>query len=59
MVGQPGQGWAIAMSLLAVERGPADIGWISRFRRTATRLLADPVAGLQASLAEASSRLAG
>ncbi len=45
VVGEPGQGWAIAMSLLAVERGPADIGWISRFRRTATRLLADPVAG--------------
>ena len=43
VVGAPGDGWKIAMSLLAVERGPADIGWISRFRRTAARLLADPV----------------
>jgi alkylation response protein AidB-like acyl-CoA dehydrogenase len=45
VVGEPGQGWPIAMSLLAVERGPADIGWIARFRRAATRLLADPTAG--------------
>ena len=39
MLGLPGQGWEIAMSLLAIERGPADIGWISRFRRTANELL--------------------
>lgn len=42
MLGVPGQGWEIAMSLLAIERGPADIGWISRFRRTADELLAAP-----------------
>ena len=41
LLGAEGQGWDIAMSLLAVERGPADIGWISRFRRTATALLSD------------------
>ena len=39
LLGVEGQGWEIAMSLLAVERGPADIGWISRFRRTAQELL--------------------
>lgn len=39
LLGSEGQGWEIAMSLLAIERGPADIGWISRFRRTATELL--------------------
>ena len=44
MLGNEGRGWEIAMSLLAVERGPADIGWISTFRRTADRLLADPSA---------------
>jgi alkylation response protein AidB-like acyl-CoA dehydrogenase len=42
MLGEPGQGWAIAMSLLAIERGPADIGWISRFRRTTSNLLDQP-----------------
>lgn len=57
VVGEPGQGWAIAMSLLAVERGPADIGWISRFRRTATRLLAEPVAGARADVARATAWL--
>ena len=39
LLGEPGQGWEIAMALLAVERGPADIGWIARFRRTATGLV--------------------
>ncbi len=57
VVGEPGQGWAIAMSLLAVERGPADIGWISRFRRTATRLLADPVAGSRTDVVRATAWL--
>jgi alkylation response protein AidB-like acyl-CoA dehydrogenase len=57
VVGEPGQGWAIAMSLLAVERGPADIGWISRFRRTATRLLADPVAGARTDVVRAAAWL--
>ena len=41
LLGTEGQGWQIAMSLLAVERGPADIGWIARFRRTAAELLAE------------------
>jgi alkylation response protein AidB-like acyl-CoA dehydrogenase len=40
MLGAPGKGWAIAMSLLGYERGPADIGWVSRFART-LRLLED------------------
>jgi alkylation response protein AidB-like acyl-CoA dehydrogenase len=40
LLGTPGQGWEIAMALLAVERGPADIGWIARFRRTAGALAA-------------------
>jgi alkylation response protein AidB-like acyl-CoA dehydrogenase len=40
MLGAPGKGWGIAMSLLGYERGPADIGWVSRFART-LRLLED------------------
>ena len=34
LVGEPGQGWEIAMSLLQYERGPADMGWIGRMSRT-------------------------
>jgi alkylation response protein AidB-like acyl-CoA dehydrogenase len=30
LVGELGQGWAIAMSLLIYERGPADMGWVGR-----------------------------
>lgn len=33
-LGAPGQGWAIAMALLAYERGPADMGWVGRMGRT-------------------------
>ena len=59
-LGQPGQGWAIAMSLLGYERGPADIGWVSRFARTLRILEEEARAGtlrgesaLRASLAKA------
>ena len=60
MLGAPGEGWAIAMSLLGYERGPADIGWVSRFART-LRLLEEQAqagelrreAALAASLARA------
>jgi alkylation response protein AidB-like acyl-CoA dehydrogenase len=38
MLGQPGQGWAIAMQLLGFERGPADMGWTARLERTLTML---------------------
>ena len=59
-LGEPGQGWEIAMSLLGYERGPADIGWVSRFART-LRLLEDEaragrlrtLPSLRASLARA------
>jgi alkylation response protein AidB-like acyl-CoA dehydrogenase len=30
LVGERGQGWQIAMHLLAYERGPADMGWVGR-----------------------------
>jgi alkylation response protein AidB-like acyl-CoA dehydrogenase len=33
-VGEPGSGWSIAMSTVALERGPADVGFIADFRRT-------------------------
>ncbi|GAT07494.1 acyl-CoA dehydrogenase family protein [Mycolicibacterium novocastrense] len=33
LLGERGQGWAIANQLLAYERGPSDINWISRLSR--------------------------
>lgn len=30
LVGERGQGWQIAMHMLAYERGPADMGWVGR-----------------------------
>jgi alkylation response protein AidB-like acyl-CoA dehydrogenase len=33
LLGQRGQGWSIANQLLAYERGPSDINWISRLSR--------------------------
>lgn len=33
LLGKPNQGWEIALSLLAYERGPADMGWVGRFAR--------------------------
>jgi alkylation response protein AidB-like acyl-CoA dehydrogenase len=38
MLGRPGDGWAIAMTLLSYERGPADVGWITRFGRNVHQL---------------------
>jgi alkylation response protein AidB-like acyl-CoA dehydrogenase len=33
LVGERGQGWQIAMGMLAYERGPADMGWVGRIGR--------------------------
>jgi alkylation response protein AidB-like acyl-CoA dehydrogenase len=37
LVGARGQGWAIAMSMLSYERGPADMGWVGRIGRVVAR----------------------
>lgn len=34
MLGRPGDGWNIAMSTFAYERGPGDVGVITRYRHT-------------------------
>lgn len=37
MIGDPGAGWAIAMTTVEFERGPADIGFTSRLANTLSR----------------------
>ena len=44
-VGDPGTGWSIAMSTVALERGPADVGFIADFRRTLKQLALQAAAG--------------
>jgi alkylation response protein AidB-like acyl-CoA dehydrogenase len=44
-VGEPGAGWSIAMSTVALERGPADVGFIADFRRTLRQLAERAAAG--------------
>jgi alkylation response protein AidB-like acyl-CoA dehydrogenase len=44
-VGEPGDGWSIAMSTVALERGPADVGFIADFRRMLKQLAERRVAG--------------
>jgi alkylation response protein AidB-like acyl-CoA dehydrogenase len=33
MLGQPGQGWVVAMTTFSYERGPADIGFIASYKK--------------------------
>ncbi|MFD0661714.1 acyl-CoA dehydrogenase family protein [Thermocatellispora tengchongensis] len=37
-LGAPGEGWRIAMTTVAYERGPADIGFIASYRHTLRRV---------------------
>lgn len=57
LVGRRGGGWELAMSTLGYERGPADIGFISRYYRTLgeleTRAAGTDDPGLQARVARA------
>lgn len=45
LLGEPGQGWEIAMRLLGYERGPGDIGWVARLLRVLTLLENDVRSG--------------
>ena len=46
MVGQPGEGWRLAMTVVSHEREPGELGFVARYRKTvkslAARVRADP-----------------
>jgi len=46
MIGQPGQGWALAMTVVSHEREPGELGYVARYAKLvndlATRVRADP-----------------
>jgi len=54
VVGAPGDGWRIAMTTVGYERGPADVGFSSRY----ARLLAELVALARANGVDEQQRLA-
>ena len=54
MLGAPGDGWRIALTALAVERGPGDVGYIPKYQRLLKRL--EAVARDRGRLEERESR---
>ena len=38
MIGEPGQGWALAMTIVSFEREPATLGYVARYRKTVDHL---------------------
>jgi len=46
MIGQPGEGWPLAMTVVSHEREPGELGFVSRYRKTVKELVkaakADP-----------------
>lgn len=57
LLGERGQGWSIANQLLAYERGPSDINWISRLSMQLRALENDVRTGVLADTAANRARL--
>jgi alkylation response protein AidB-like acyl-CoA dehydrogenase len=57
-IGAAGAGWPIAMSTVAFERGPADVGFIADFRRILGQLVDDVRSGRLRAEADLLTRLA-
>jgi len=38
MIGEPGQGWALAMTVVSHEREPGELGFVARYRKTVRQL---------------------
>ena len=56
LIGEEGQGWTLAMQTLAYERGPADIGFISKYQRLLVQI-ENEYAGRAVESSEASTTL--
>jgi alkylation response protein AidB-like acyl-CoA dehydrogenase len=41
MIGNPGDGWALAMTVVSHEREPGELGYVARYRKTANELVAE------------------
>lgn len=41
LIGEPGQGWALAMTIVAFERQPAELGYVARYAKTVSELEGD------------------
>lgn len=39
MIGERGSGWALAMTAIGFERGPADVGWIAKYQSSLRELI--------------------
>jgi alkylation response protein AidB-like acyl-CoA dehydrogenase len=40
MIGEPGEGWALAMTVVSHEREPGELGYVARYRKLASQLAA-------------------
>jgi alkylation response protein AidB-like acyl-CoA dehydrogenase len=58
MIGEPGQGWALAMTVVSHEREPGELGYVARYRKSVTQLVDLMRADPQAHRAEARRDLA-
>src|ERR687894_686155 len=39
MIGAPGEGWALAMTVVSHEREPGELGYVARYRKTVNELV--------------------
>ena len=38
MIGEPGEGWALAMTVVSHEREPAELGYVARYSKSVKQL---------------------
>ncbi len=41
MIGDPGEGWALAMTVVSHEREPGELGYVARYRKVVNELIAE------------------
>jgi alkylation response protein AidB-like acyl-CoA dehydrogenase len=41
MIGQPGEGWALAMTIVSHEREPGELGYVARYRKLVIDMIAE------------------